>query len=145
MKPCNRGDPLRSPTALGRGPQGGQVSGERPLYHRVREISPGTTKLPQPMPTATGVERPAQRLLPAAAAGNFRQSFLPLLPGPPRDSEPASTSLGPEVTEAEMEVPAPGLSCGLLRALHGSSGLGGGCFASGHRPARLTRLTRLTR
>lgn len=48
----------------------------------------GAAKQPQPMLAATGVERPAQRLLPAAAAGNFKQSFLPLLPQPPRDPEP---------------------------------------------------------
>lgn len=48
----------------------------------------GAAKHPQPVLAATGVERPAQRLLPAAAAGNFKQSFLLLLPQPPRDPEP---------------------------------------------------------
>lgn len=89
-KPRNGGDPLRSPTTPGRGRQGGQVWEDRRLYHPVREIATGAAKHRQPMLPATGVERPAQRLLPEAAAGNFRQSFLQLLPGPPRDSKPGA-------------------------------------------------------
>lgn len=54
---------------------------------------------------ASRVERPAQRLLPAATAGNFRQSFLPFLPRPPKNTEPPCTSPGPVGTGAEMEVP----------------------------------------
>lgn len=99
----------------------------------------GATKHPQPVLAATGVERPAQRLLPAAAAGNFKQSFLLLLPQPPRDPEPPRTSPGPKVTGAETEVPAPVLVLRVLASAARAPGLGGGCFPSGHRLVRFTR------
>lgn len=71
------------------------------------EVAAGTTEHWQPTPAATGVERPAQRLLPAARAGNFRQSFLPFLPRPPRNTEPHAQVQALWRHGAEMEVPMP--------------------------------------
>lgn len=56
------------------------------------KIVTGSAEHCQPKPTATGVGRPAQRLLPAATAGNFRQSFLPSCPGRPRTRIPMHTA-----------------------------------------------------
>lgn len=85
------------------------------------KIAAGSAEHRQPAPAATAVERPAQRLLPAATAGNFRQSFLPFLPRPPKNTEPhaqvqALWGQGPRWRSLSLRLC---LSRGLLRALCG--------------------------
>lgn len=88
------------------------------------KIAAGSAEHWQPKPAATGVERPAQRLLQAATAGNFRQSFLPFLPRPPRNTEPHAQvqALWGQGARWRSLFLCPCLSCRLLRTLCGPRG-----------------------
>lgn len=139
-KPRNGGDQLRSPSEAGGGSREGGFREVASYTSRFGRSPRGAAEHPQPLPAATGVERPEQRLLPVAAAGNFRQSFLPFLPRPPMYSSPKH-SPGLAGSGAEMEVPAPVLALRAPACAAPASGLSF-CFPSDHLPTRLTHYER---
>lgn len=103
--------PHRGPAEVahraGQGAAGRSSLGWLPATPLGLQLAASSAEHWQSTAAASRVERPAQRLLPAATARNFRQSFLPFLPRPPKNTEPPCTSPGPVGTGAEMEVPVP--------------------------------------